>query len=240
MKQRPVIFNTEMVQAILDGRKTQTRRPMNPQPKPDNETSKGGYWFPCHAFQSMVHVEDLQDPLWRGMASDACQICSVGDQLWVRETFCIGKYEAEDRSPEYGGEMLYISQCTSDNNVIFKQHALEIGCDILETTWKPSIHMPRSAARIILEVTDIRVERLIDICESDAKAEGINSVTFRDECVGLCEGFTHKKDDGKCQLARSAKRAFLNLWDSIYSNSDDNPWVWVIKFKVISTTGGEA
>lgn len=240
MKQRPIIFNTEMVQAIVDGRKTQTRRQMNPQPKPDTETSQGGYWFPCAAFQSMVHVEDFQHPFSRGMASDACPICSVGDQLYVRETFCIGKYEAEDRSPEHGGEMLYISQCTSDNNVIFKQHALEIGCSILETTWKPSIHMPRSCARIILEVTNVRVERLIDICESDAKAEGINCVTFRDECLGLCEGFTRQKDDGKCQLARTAKSAFLDLWDSIYSNSNDNPFVWVIEFKVISTTGGAA
>ncbi|WP_173496362.1 hypothetical protein [Shewanella sp. ISTPL2] len=244
MKQRPIIFNTEMVQAILDGRKTQTRRMFKAQPHNDwAPFSKNAEWYTPTVIDKRGFYQPANDEVF-GVSDEDCAFVSpfgsVGDQLYVRETFCIGKYEAEDRSPENGGEMLYISQCTSDNNVIFKQHALEIGCSILETTWKPSIHMPRSCARIILEVTNVRVERLIDICESDAKAEGINCVTFRDECLGLCEGFTRQKDDGKCQLARTAKSAFLDLWDSIYSNSNDNPFVWVIEFKVISTTGGAA
>lgn len=206
MKQRPIIFNTEMVQAILDGRKTQTRRPINPQPEPDTETSKGGYWFPCHAFQSMVHVEDLQDPLWRGMASDACQICSVGDQLWVRETF------------QYG-------LCTKSGfayKATHKPSDLEEGWhEVIK--WKPSIHMPRWAARIILEVTDIRVEQLNDISEQDAKAEGFDYPAV----PGMGWKF-------------NARHNFLVGWDQIYGNRSSNPWVWVIEFKVISTTGGAA
>lgn len=207
MKQRPIIFNTEMVRAILDGRKTQTRRPMNPQPKPDNETSKGGYWFPCAAFQSMVHVEDFKDPLCRGMASDACPICSVGDHLWVRETF------------QYG-------LCTKSGlayKATHKPSNLDEGWNEV-IKWKPSIHMPRWAARIILEVTDIRVERLQDISERDAWAEGFDG--YDDDVTGGKNGYSE----------------FCEAWQSIYGEQSwqSNHWVWVIEFKVISTTGGEA
>lgn len=233
MKQRPIIFNTEMVQAILDGRKTQTRRPMNPQPEPDNETSKGGYWFPCHAFQSMVHVEDLQDPLWRGMASDACQICSVGDQLWVRETW--RKFNSSD---ECGCSESPCS-CPSNGTVLFKASH-----DDGESKWKPSIHMPRSAARIILEVTDIRVERVKDIKEQDAITEGMKFTNYGLNKFGnQLPGWLWRNSKKHEECLSSAKWAFLNLWESIYgeqSIEQSNPWVWVIEFKVISTKGGAA
>ncbi|AAN56014.1 hypothetical protein HRJ35_16545 [Shewanella oneidensis MR-1] len=223
MKQRPIIFNTEMVRAILDGRKTQTRRPINPQPEPDTETSKGGYWFPCHAFQSMVHVEDLQDPLWLGMASDACQICSVGDQLWVRETF------------QYG-------LCTKSGFAYKATHNpsdLEEGWNEV-IKWKPSIHMPRSAARIILEVTDIRVERLNDISEQDAKAEGLQYSSIYQQWGGVEKHLSHKPHSPHWRWYKNPQHAFKSLWNSIYKNWDANHWVWVIEFKVISTKGGAA
>lgn len=206
-KQRPIIFNTEMVRAILDGRKTQTRRPVNPalvqSERLPLETSKGIFKFWCS--------DEVSSPF--GL---------VGDQLWVRETFCIGKYEAEDKSPEYGGEELYISQCFGDNDVIYKQHAVDIGCNLLEATWKPSIHMPRSAARIILEVTDVRVERLNDISEQDAINEGCDYP----EIPGM--GWKFK-----------AAFNFKFLWKKIYGEQSLklNPWVWVIEFKVISVKG---
>jgi hypothetical protein len=228
MKQRPIIFNTAMVQAILDGNKTQTRRTMKPQPTPcdytnPNGSPKGGHWYPSNIFQTMVHVESLMgnEPIWDGVASDACPICSVGDRLWVRETFCIGKYEAEDRSPECGGELIYISQCFGDNDVIFKQHALDIGCNIEDATWKPSIHMPRAAARILLEVTAVRVERLNDISLEDAAKEGF------DHPAVPSMGWKF-----------NAKHNFKFTWNQIYNNWESNPFVWVIEFKVISTTGG--
>ncbi|MCS6241525.1 ASCH domain-containing protein [Shewanella baltica] len=199
MKQRPIIFNTEMVQAIVDGRKTQTRRQMNPQPKPDTETSQGGYWFPCAAFQSMVHVEDFQHPFSRGMASDACPICSVGDQLYVRETFA-----------DCGSRLTYKADKNDGAHCVVKR-------------WTPSIHMPRSCARILLEVTAVRVERLDDISEQDAKAEGFD--------YPAVPGMGWKLN---------AKHNFLFAWDKIYGNRSSNPFVWVIEFKVISTTGGAA
>lgn len=199
MKQRPIIFNTEMVQAIVDGRKTQTRRQMNPQPKPDTETSQGGYWFPCAAFQSMVHVEDFQHPFSRGMASDACPICSVGDQLYVRETFA-----------DCGSRLTYKADKDDGAHCVVKR-------------WTPSIHMPRACARILLEVTAVRVERLDDISEQDAKAEGFD--------YPAVPGMGWKLN---------AKHNFLFAWNKIYGNRSLNPFVWVIEFKVISTTGGAA
>ncbi|MGI2147963.1 hypothetical protein ACRN97_04970 [Shewanella baltica] len=199
MKQRPIIFNAEMVQAIVDGRKTQTRRQMNPQPKPDTETSQGGYWFPCAAFQSMVHVEDFQHPFSRGMASDACPICSVGDQLYVRETFA-----------DCGSRLTYKADKNDGAHCVVKR-------------WTPSIHMPRSCARILLEVTAVRVERLDDISEQDAKAEGFD--------YPAVPGMGWKLN---------AKHNFLFAWNKIYGNRSLNPFVWVIEFKVISTTGGAA
>lgn len=224
MKRRPIIFNTEMVRAILDGRKTQTRRPMNQQPEPDTETSKGGYWFPCRAFQSMVHVEDLKDPLWRGMASDACPICSVGDQLYVRETwyqkghYCMPMWDGADLEDAFWSGTKQAKYFASDQ---IEKVSHKFGEDFWRK--RPSIHMPRWAARIILEVTDIRVERLNDISEQDAKAEGFDYPAV----PGMDWKF-------------NARHNFLVGWDKIYGNRSSNPWVWVIEFKVISTTGDKA
>ncbi|MCU7998079.1 ASCH domain-containing protein [Shewanella sp. SM95] len=216
MKQRPIIFNTEMVQAIVDGRKTQTRRQMNPQPKPDTETSQGGYWFPCAAFQSMVHVEDFQHPFSRGMASDACPICSVGDQLYVRETFA-----------DCGSRLTYKADKDDGAHCVVKR-------------WTPSIHMPRACARILLEVTAVRVERLNDISEQDAKAEGLQYSSVYQQWGGVEKHSSHKPHSPHWRWYKNPQHAFKSLWNSIYENWDANPWVWVIEFKVISTTGGAA
>lgn len=229
MKPRPIIFNTEMVRAILYGRKTQTRRPMQPQPHKEwQPLSAKAEWFTPTVIDKKGFYQPAKNDVF-GVSNEDQGFVSpfgaIGDQLWVRETFCIGKYEAEDKSPEYGGEELYISQCFGDNDVIYKQHAVDIGCNLLEATWKPSIHMPRSPARIILEVTDVRVERLNDISEQDAINEGCDYP----EIPGM--GWKFK-----------AAFNFKFLWKKIYGEQSlkSNPWVWVIEFKVISTTGGEA
>lgn len=184
MKQRPIIFNTEMVLAILDGRKTQTRRPVNPalvqSERLPLETSKGIFKFWCS--------DEVSSPF--GL---------VGDQLWVRETYA-----------DCGPRLTYKADEDDGAHCVVKR-------------WTPSIHMPRWAARIILEVTDIRVERLSDISEQDAKAEGFD--------YPAVEGMGWKFN---------ARHNFLVEWDQIYGNRSSNPWVWVIEFKVISTTGGEA
>ncbi|MEL5403214.1 hypothetical protein PTQ96_11025 [Serratia ureilytica] len=209
MKERPVIFNGEMVRAILDGRKTQTRRVMKPQPEP---CYRGGHWWPSNMFKTMLHIEEqMQNGAggWGGLAGDACPFGAVGGRLWVRETFMdltgtgieatTGKFEgfayrADTPAGSYGDE-------------VRKEYGLK---------WTPSLHMPRKACRILLEITAVRVERLNDISEEDAKAEG---VAPSQHIITPPEALY--------------RVGFLKLWQSIYGEESwgANPWVWVIEFR---------
>jgi len=208
MKERPILFNTAMVKAILEGRKTQTRRIVKPQPEP---YPGGGHWWRCDYVQSMVRVEqELQNPceLYEGFIDDVNPFGKKGDRLWVRETF--------------GMKIRNIGGTPQESYVYKADKPNEIACYDCNgvgypVRWKPSIHMPRSAARILLEITNIRIERLQDISESDCLKEGVGSAILRD-----------------CK-----KPKFMQLWESI-NGSDSwaaNPWVWVVEFKVIQ--GGE-
>ncbi|HGE8495745.1 TPA: hypothetical protein ACKPX5_001574 [Serratia marcescens] len=191
MKERPVIFNGEMVRAILDSRKTQTRRVMKPQPEP---CYRGGHWWPSNTFKTMLHIEEqMQNGAggWGGLAGYACPFGAVGDRMWVRETF-----------GDCGNRLVYRADT-------------EDGAASQVKRWVPSIHMPREACRILLEITAVRVERLNDISEEDAKAEGVKA--------GVSPGYEHMMH----------QVAFSELWQSIYGaeNWSANPWVWVIEFK---------
>ena len=175
MKERPILFSGPMVRAILDGRKTQTRRVVKPQPdwiRP--RVSDDGI---AHGYCGSGPTDGIK-----------CPYGTVGDRLWVRESWA--------KSGEVGDATEY----RADNP------------DPIGAKWRPSIHMPRWASRIDLEITGIRVERLQEISERDAMAEG-------------CEYLTNS-------VARSN---FVKLWISI--NGQDswsaNPWVWVIEFKRI-------
>lgn len=218
MKQRPIIFNTEMVRAILDGRKTQTRRPVNPylavqSEKLPLETSKGIFKF--------WYSDEVSSPF--GL---------VGDQLYVRETW--RKFNSSDEC----SCSEYPCGCPNNGAVLFKATH-----DCGEQKWKPSIHMPRSAARIILEVTDIRVERVKDIKEQDAIAEGVTFTNYGlNEFGNQLPGWLWRNSNKHEECLSSAKWAFLNLWGKIYGEQSwqSNPLVWVIEFKVISTIGGAA
>ncbi len=223
MKERPVIFNGEMVCAILDGRKTQTRRVMKPQPEP---CYRGGHWWPSNTFKTMLHIEEqMQNGAggWGGLAGDACPFGQVGDRLWVRETWAdvnhdghpgiayradsglrvIGEDDGEEEDPNL--EKYWFAQWYAD---------LISGA---EGNWRPSIHMPRWASRITLEITGVRVERLNDISHDDAKAEGC--------CYG--------RGGGVPDFAVTPADHFPTLWASIYGvdSWNANPWVWVISFR---------
>ncbi|MEY0948827.1 hypothetical protein AB7179_01365 [Providencia manganoxydans] len=199
MKERGIIFNSEMVRAILDGRKTQTRRIMKPQPK-TNEN--GGFSWPSNICQSMINIKEMMqdnEGVWAGIAGIACPHGGVGDRLWVRETFKAG----------------LCTESTIAYKATHKPSDLEEGWHE-EIKWTPSIHMPRWASRITLEITDVRVERLQEASDDDFKAEG----------YPLERELTGGSTDAFCW--------FRNLWDSISKpecNFESNPWVWVIEFK---------
>ncbi|HHB9120716.1 TPA: hypothetical protein ACN7SR_003707 [Klebsiella pneumoniae] len=232
MKERGMIFNGEMVRAILDGRKTQTRRIMKLQPKP-SKSRPGDFWFSSKKLESMVHVSDLapgNSPIadyHLFIQEHCCPFGAVGDRMWVRETFQgpLFDYEQmeaylEDRSkfetPEF-------CQYAADGKPAPEYYDAD---DNLHHGWRPSIHMLRWASRILLEITSVRVERLNAINEHDAQAEGV---------AKLRGGFWKHYQPGWTQHQLSARGSFVTLWKSIYGDEswNSNPWVWVIKFKRI-------
>lgn len=197
--EKPILFNTEMVKAILAGRKTMTRRLVKPQP-----WFESGYDYP---------YEDVLGIFWKKEKSylnvgklikDLTANCPYqpGDILWVRETWCRNTDMHENAFeealiPGYYFKADIAPDWANDREIV---------------KWHPSIHMPRAAARLFLEVTNVRVERLQDISDSDAAKEGIEDLPFGNYAE------------------------FKALWDSIYSKRgfgwDKNPWLWVIEFKV--------
>lgn len=233
MKERGIIFNAEMVRAILDGRKTQTRRIMKPQPK---LSENGGTWWPSNICQSMINIEEMMqdnEGVWAGIAGIACPHGGVGDRLWVRETWSVVSHEFDDdglmidyvpdrptkvvREMPYGhgyytGHVIY----SADGDFTWGD---DDGCIDGRSCWKPSIHMPRWASRITLEVTDVRVERLNDVSNDDAKSEGC----------------WYGRGCGVPDKALTPSDQFPTLWEEIYGDGSwaSNPWVWVIEFKRI-------
>lgn len=155
---------------------------------------------------------------------DWCQPCpygEVGDRLWVRETFC----PVYPQDPSYnGGEPIEYDYAAT------YQHGDRLGDSLgVKKVWKPSIHMPRVASRILLEVTGVRVERLQDISEADAIAEGIENNPRLDP-AGRC----HWRVYGKPSTGTNVPEAsYQSLWEDINDPGswDTNPWVWVIEFK---------
>ena len=198
-KERPILFNGDMVRAIIAGRKTQTRRPVKidmanafDPPRGEEDVAAGYPWF-----------EDGEGNLHK--AVDCCPFGQVGDRLWVREAWAPldvsrtgAYYRADIKNPKTGG-------------------------------WRPSIHMPRWACRIVLEITNIRVERVQDISEDDAIADG-GLEAMVDDAIWIIPG----TEDG---VTRTPEYAFESIWNAFYSAHglgwDANPWVWVIEFKMV-------
>ncbi|WP_368627807.1 hypothetical protein [Klebsiella pneumoniae] len=220
MTERGMIFNADMVRAILDGRKTQTRRIMKLQPKP-SKSRPGDFWFSSKKLESMVHVSDLapgNSPIadyHLFIQEHCCPFGAVGDRIWVRETWA----EAGASAPDL---KLYRAN--------YPEHVPSIYENVPpaeEIRWTPSIHMPRTASRILLEITGVRVERLNAISEEDARAEGIID--------GGCLNCGEPEPCGCANPEPDATDAFAYLWQSIYGqeNWNANPWVWVIEFKRI-------
>lgn len=204
MTERGIIFNGEMVRAILDGRKTQTRRVMKVQPQP-SKAREGEYWFPSRKLETMVHVSDLVegnspiDGCHHFFQEHCCPFGKVGDRLWVRETWSM-------------------SECFDDCKPSELSPILDI--NYLEDGFKgdgkarPSSQMPRWASRITLEITDIRVERLHAITLGDiCKEIGCGLYDF----IPATHGFSVWEDTWILTHGQDS-------WQS-------NPFVWVVEFK---------
>lgn len=213
MKERPILFSGPMVRAILDGRKTQTRRVIKPQPY--CPTPEGDYYPDPYA---KTHYWCF----WGKRGTDAHNKCSVplfrcpygqpGDRLWVRETWATDS-QVDNVMPRdlSKGEPIYYAASNVWRTT---------GCQpILRGKLRPSIFMMPWMSRILLQVTNVRVERLQDISEADVISEGVRD---------LGNGF------GEFNHARGMQRAvFHHAWEQINGPEswDANPWVWVIEFK---------
>jgi hypothetical protein len=216
---KPMLFAGSMVRALLSGAKTQTRRPLALREFKPSATP--GYDWTFRDKHMRWHDYRTADLLAR-----RCPFGVVGDRLWVRETWA-------NRNPIYIDADGNIGRYSQDARLVIYR-ASEVERNRL--TWRPSIHMPRWASRLTLEVTEVRVERLRDISDSDAVAEGIQRSRGGWWCSGPDSGL------GTPRQMISAQAAFGDRWDAAYAKStpwSSNPWVWVVCFRRVESAENE-
>jgi len=214
-KERPILFNGDMVRAILAGRKTQTRRAVKlPHNNPLGQweaSTVGGYG----ARDSKRNLVPEQACIWHTRTGDTlvCPLGDVGNRIWVRESFwgC--------DLPGYGDQPCVVYDDEWQGNEYRPAEARPWARKFGRI---PAIHMPRDACRLVLEISAVRVERLQDISEADALAEGIEGIGGR---------FTF---NGGRHESLTARSSFMTLWDSTGGMWVDNPWVWVVEFKQVT------
>ncbi|HFJ4591445.1 TPA: hypothetical protein ACGUMN_004580 [Salmonella enterica] len=231
VNERGMIFNAEMVRAILEGRKTQTRRVLATY----QDAVKFCPEWDVNGKQIFIVLGEKDhtgmNPV---ITAIPCPFGQQGDRIWVRETWatlgnedgcCVDWNDNLCKGDEKSAARIYRASCEQrpgdyglwsiPDDADWKPHTDN---QKFEGAWRPSIHMPRWASRILLEITDVRVERLNSITESDAEAEGVTDTGFGDLLVN----------------------GFRYLWKSIYGDGSwqANPWVWVIEFKRVE--GGAA
>jgi hypothetical protein len=220
-RERPILFSAPMARALLAGTKTQTRRVV--KGAGDDWSPMAPVWFAPTVVDR--HGDEQPGADVYGAGNDdgtdwiRCPYGAPGDRLWVREAF---QRFTDD------GEVLYKADPKSfDAMNEFKRDECQ------EARWRPSIHMPRDLSRITLEITGVRVERLQNISEADALAEGIVSrrIGTGDARTGCRDAFGLACDDHA--WASSAVHAYQALWEQINGAGswDANPWVWVVEFK---------
>ncbi|OAS93711.1 hypothetical protein [Escherichia coli] len=186
VKERGMIFNDEMVRAILGGNKTQTRR--------------------------IVEEKFYGRAVAAELLAKHCPYGQPGDRIWVRET-----YRVHGKATDVA-TLVYRASVRNSWTEQTHRVPVEVCNKPVSEKWTPSIHMPRWASRILLEITDVRVERLRDMSEADAKAEGASPSMY------------------KITPPEAVYRVgFGDIWRSIYGQDNwlSNPWVWVIEFKRI-------
>ncbi|EEI6242868.1 hypothetical protein KZ124_004032 [Salmonella enterica] len=226
MKEHGMIFNAEMVRAILEGRKTQTRRIMKVQPG-----------TPEFGLRRIIESSKAnENGMYFWSQDDACGIKArskpflfpygeVGDRIWVRETFRVHSRATDVATLVY--------RASVRNSWTEQTHRVPVAvCNKPATPekWTPSIHMPRWASRITLEITDVRVERLHNISERDSLREGLFQLPASGRYC-LQPGMQYFG-----MASHSAKEVYSWLWASIYGEESwaANPWVWAITFRRIA------
>lgn len=217
MTERPILFSAPMVRAILEGRKTQTRRIVRLKPGQQVDERDDGSSWPWTDYDGA--------DMWHWLP---CPYGQPGDRLWVRETWAV-PHALDGRKPRY-----------VPADARFHYRADE---DAGGLRWRPSIHMPRWASRITLEITEVRVERLQEIGEADAIAEGLKRIT-KDGGATIKHGIPDRDglpgtdDTGWPWRDWSAdpRVAFRRLWESIHGPDSwaANPWVWVVGFSRVA------
>jgi hypothetical protein len=208
-KERPILFSAPMVRAILDGSKTQTRRVAKhplAQAAVRINSCKGQSEFDCILPDGTGGI--IQ-----------CPYGKPGDRLWVRETFAMNEAKA-------GPPVVYRADHGEAQSVFIERpHSAE--WDVVVTRWRPSIFMPRWASRAVPEITDVRLQRLHEISEGDARAEGIDD-DAADRVLMMAEAMNQREP-------RPFASAFETLWEDIHGSGawHANPWVWAITFRRI-------
>lgn len=200
MKERGIIFRPELAQAVHLGTKTQTRREVKPQPHAGVRPIAIAHPRAPDAVFEDGHGRPLR-----------CPYGVPGDRLWVRETWAYDLNVDREETPEM---LAWIRERGSARINFRGTGAQQTGCGGAPGRWRPSIHMPRWASRTTLEINDVRVERLQDISDEDARAEGFG--------IGWGPGCFY--------------RTFNSLWDGVNGAGawDANPWVWRIEFKRVT------
>ena len=236
VRERPILFSGPMVRAIFAGRKTQTRRVVDPQPQPN-----GGAGF--------VPIEPYRTPnnTWNWVIAATghgcrdpfpCPYGVPSDRLWVREAWARG----HSLTPASGDRVIYRAEG-------------EVEDSSSRGPWRPSIFMPRWASRLTLEVVSVRVERLQEIGEQDAQSEGVDvaqrAAAPGDERRRCVHCGKHKNEhvgsanvcfgsNGELYSNRTYRGGFAGLWDSINGKRApwvSNPWVWVVEFRKLALPG---
>ena len=200
---KSIIFSADMVQAILAGHKTQTRRVVSPQIK----------FFQGECFDVIQHYVNGKVKRFLTIASFIREKAphKIGDILYVKETYCPSQTQESNYHYWTDGETIKIPSLSGGVDEIGRADGLK---------WRPSIHMPREAARLFLRVTDVRVERLQDISLHDICCEGIlPNFLCKNEFINLWNGLNAKRDGG------------IYAWER-------NPWVWVYTFERCEKPGG--
>jgi hypothetical protein len=238
VKERPILFSGAMVRAILEGRKTQTRRIIKPQPDFLQFYNWKGRTIYDGEARQWCWMGMVLENIWDFIANrqpmiERCPYGQPGDRLWVRETW--GR-DYVQQCCGYGSPIVEVDGSVSGQECCGNPQQLEAmayradGGDVpAEGKWRPSIHMPRRASRILLEIVSVRVERLQDISHSDAVAEGVETSDK--------PGYTWSVpySDGRFHTT-TAPKAFAWLCGDINGDEswDANPWVWVVEFKRVT------